>query len=273
MATTVIELSLFHYTVCAGLGLVAGFFAGLLGIGGGAILVPVFGAVFIAAGLSPEQALPLSLGTAMLTIVATSSLSAFGHWRTGQVLRRELLWLMPCMALGALLATRIIVHVPVSLLAGTFCLFLLYTCYKLWRSSAQKRGQNKDCPAFLLCLGGLGIGALSSLLAIGGGSLSVPFLHYLGKPIKAAIASSAVLGLAIALSGSFGFLFLQEAIWIEGAIGLVYWRVSLVTAVACMLFVPLGVRCAHVWPAQRLKKIFALLLLAVCGKMLTNYFF
>lgn len=267
-----IELSILQYGICVAVGVVAGFFAGLLGIGGGAILVPVFSAVFIAAGLQAEIALPLSLGTAMLTIVATSSLSAYGHWRSGEVLKREVAWLLPCVGLGALVASRFVIYVPVKLLAAIFCAFLLYTAYKLWRPKSQSSEQRQDCPAFLLCLGGLGIGAMSSLLAIGGGSLSVPFLHYLGKSMKAAIASSAVLGFAIACFGSLGFLYWQESVWVEGAIGLVYWRVSLASALACMAFVPLGVLCAHKWSALRLKQIFALLLLVVCGKMLVNFF-
>lgn len=251
------------------LGLVAGLLAGMLGIGGGVVVVPALIWIFQHQGLPGDIVPHLAIGTSLAAIVFTS-LSAI----RAQHKRRAIDWpvvrlLAPATLLGGFASGYLAGDIPAHVLKGSFAVFLLLvgTQFVLdWKPAAHWR-----LPGRIGLWGtGLGIGSLSALLGIGGGNITVPFLHACNLELKRAIAISTALGLPIALFGAAGFVLSGwgHAALPAGSLGYVALPALAAIAAPAILVAPLGVRLSHDLPVRRLKRTFGVLVLAIALRML-----
>lgn len=250
------------------IGIVAGFLAGLLGVGGGSVLVPALVWAFKLAALPGQWTFRLALGTSMATILFTSVSSVRSHHLHGAVRWDVVKNFIPGILLGTLFGTFLARHVSSNVLVGFFALFM-------GSVSIQMVSEYKPKPGRILP-GKLGqfsvatfIGTASSLVAVGGGALTVSFLAWCNIPIKKAIGTASAMGFPIAVGGTIGFIFNG---WTApglptGSLGFVYVPALLFTVAASVLVAPFGAKAAHVLPANLLKKVFAVVLFFIAVNM------
>lgn len=256
------------------LGAFTGVFAGMLGIGGGLVMVPALTMMFSAqAGFPPDEVLHMALGTSMATIIFTAVSSLRTHHAHGAVRWDIVRHITPGILIGTGLGTLIAGHIPTRPLAIFFALFVCVVAIQMAFNLKPKAARELPGPAGVSGVG-VGIGALSALVAIGGGSLTVPFLSWCNVRIQTAIGTSAAVGLPIAIGGTLGYLFngWDHTGLPAGSLGYVYVPGTLALLVASMLTAPLGARTAHRLPVATLKRIFAGLLVVLAGKMLWGFF-
>ena len=254
-----------------GIGVMAGFLAGLLGVGGGTLIVPMLVFVFSAKGFPVEHMMHLSLATAMAAVVFTSVTSVITHHRHGAVDWRVVRAMAPGMVAGALAATMVAGFVPTRPLAAFFTVFMLYAATQMFFNVKPKAARRLPGSAGLFGVGA-GIGALSSVLAAGGAFLSIPFLTRCNFPLKRALGTAAANGFPIAVAGTIGYVLngLRVSGLPEGSLGFVYLPALAMIVVASMPTAPIGARLAHRLPVRRLRAVFSLLLLALALRMLVN---
>ncbi|MDP2282692.1 MAG: sulfite exporter TauE/SafE family protein [Pseudohongiella sp.] len=251
------------------LGVVTGFLAGLFGIGGGAVMVPVLTVMFAAQDFAPDYIVHLALGTSMATIIPTSLSSLRAHHKHGAVLWPAVRGLAPGILLGTFAATFLAAILSPRLLAIFFCLFMSYVAAQMILNRKPSPSRQLPGAIGLAAVGG-GIGSISALVAIGGGTMTVPFLTWCNVRLQTAIGTSAAVGLPIALAGALGYL-------INGwgtmglpvsTFGFIYWPAVLAMAAASLFSAPLGAKLAHTLPVATLKKLFAALIIALAVQML-----
>jgi uncharacterized membrane protein YfcA len=255
------------------LGAFVGFMAGLLGIGGGGILVPVLTAVFLAQGFPMTQVVHLALGTSMACIMITSFSSLRAHHARGGVIW-ELVWLMaPAVMLGTFAATFLAAQLSGKALAWFFSVFMAYVASQMFRTQPVQAGSAEASKFEFSCVGAL-IGAVSALVSIGGGSLTVPYLNWRRLDMRKAIGTSAALGFPIAVTGTLGYVVngLQSSTALAHTLGFVYWPAVLLVMVPSYFTAKLGASAAHTLPIKTLKRIFGVLLLLLSIKMLISVY-
>jgi uncharacterized protein len=257
------------------LGIVVGIMAGLLGIGGGGIMVPVLASIFIYQGIPKGSVMHLALGTSMACIILTSFSSMRSHHKNGAVNWSLVKIMAVGMVVGTFLATFLTAYLSAKALAIFFALFMAYVSIKMFSNQKSQTGSG-DINRTELTLVTLGIGAISALVSIGGGSLTVPYLTWRGINIRNAIATSAALGFFIAIAGTIGYLIngklntiSTEAIaytW-----GYIYLPAVLLVSIPSYFTAPLGAKLTQQLPIGVLKKIFGVLLMALSIKMLMSF--
>lgn len=246
------------------LGAFAGTLAGLLGIGGGLIIVPVLAGVFYRLEFAPELVMHLAIGTSLATIVLTSLSSVRAHHRRGAVLWPVFLWMAPGIVLGAWLGVVLADQLRSDTLRQVFGVFELAVAGYMWWN--RPVAAHRTVPGRSgLNLAGMMIGSISAIVGIGGGTLTVPFLQWCNVLMKNAVATAAAVGLPIAVAGAIGYVI---AGWghpalPEGSSGYLYWPAFLGIVAASMLFAPIGAYWAHRLSAGQLKRFFALFLAAL----------
>jgi uncharacterized membrane protein YfcA len=257
------------------LGALTGVLAGLLGVGGGIVLVPML--VFIYGGLPwgpvhAAQIAHLALGTSLASIVATSLASVRAHHRRGAVDWLLVKRFSPGLVVGTLAGTALAAMLSTPALKALFVLFAWLVGLQMLLNLRPAAARALPAPGGLH-LAGAGIGVFSSLVGIGGGSVSVPFMSWCSVPLHRAIATSAALGFPIALAGSLGFIANGLQAEARGqvlpawSLGYVYLPALAGIALGSVLTAPLGARLAHALPVARLKQLFALLLLVLGTRM------
>lgn len=252
-----------------GIGLVVGFFAGLLGIGGGAVVVPILVLVFTAQGLPPEHVMHIALGTAMATIMFTSISSMRAHHAHGAVDWSIARAIAPGILVGSFCAALLAGLISTRPLAVMFTALVFYAATQILFDLRPKDARELPGRGGMFAAGA-GIGAVSSLLAAGGAFLCVPFLAWCSVPLRRAIGTAAAVGLPIAIAGSLGFVI--QGLRVDGlpspSLGYVYLPALVLVAATSMLAAPWGARVAHRVPVKRLRMVFALLLYALAVRML-----
>jgi uncharacterized membrane protein YfcA len=251
------------------LGAFTGLVAGLMGIGGGSVMVPLLVMLFTAQGFPVGQVMHMALGTSMATILFTSISSVRAHHLHGAVLWPIVLRITPGILLGTLLGTELASRVPSTWLGLIFTAFICYVAVHMLIGG--KTRSERELPGALgTALVGVGIGAFSCLVAIGGGVLSVPFMTRCNVRIQNAIATSAAIGFPIAFGGALGYIVngWQLPELPAHSLGFVYLPALLGMVAASVLTAPLGARLAHRLPVPLLKRIFAGILLLLAAKML-----
>lgn len=251
------------------LGCVVGFVAGLLGVGGGGILVPLLTSLFLLQGISADNVVHLALGTSMACIIVTSISSMRAHNKTGAI-RWDLVKSMSVgIIAGTFCATFIAAYLNSFYLAIIFATFMAITALKLLKKTTPQAVQKPEVTKGVL-LPAFGIGAVSALVSIGGGSLTVPYLTSRNLTINRAIATSAAIGLPISLTGTIGYLVNGWGFDFGSkyTIGFIYLPAFLLISVSSFYTAPFGVRASHYLPVHTLKKIFACLLITLSIKML-----
>jgi uncharacterized membrane protein YfcA len=255
------------------IGCISGFFAGLLGIGGGIILVPALLVAFGAAGFPQSVIFQVALGTSMATILFTALSSLRSHHRHGAVMWPVVRKFTPGVLLGTALGTYIARQVSTTGLTAFFALFLIVVAIQFGFGLRPKPGRVLP-GSFGQALAGTAIGIVSSLAAVGGGAMTVPFLTWCNCPIRMAIGTAAAVGFPIAIGGTLGYIVNGWTIaeLPAGSLGFVYLPALMWTVLAGMLTAPFGARAAHVLPAVVLRRVFAALLLIVAWRMLATLF-
>ncbi|HPT51211.1 MAG TPA: sulfite exporter TauE/SafE family protein [Accumulibacter sp.] len=252
------------------LGLFTGLFAGMLGIGGGLVMVPALTLLFAAqAGFPSGEVLHLALGTSMATILFTALASLRAHHRHGAVLWPVVAQITPGILAGTLLGTLFASSVPAKPLAIFFTLFVCVIAAQMILNLKPKASRELPGTAGVFAVG-LGIGAISALVAIGGGSLTVPFLTWCNVRVQNAIGTSAAVGFPIAIGGSLGYIYngWNHAGLPPWSMGYIYLPALVALVPASMLTAPLGAKLAHRLPVATLKRLFAGVLIALAAKML-----
>ncbi len=249
-------------------GVVAGILAGLLGIGGGLVIVPMLVFCFTLQGVSNESIMHLALGTSMASIIFTAVSSFMAHHRRGAVhwdiVKRITVGILTGTFLGSCIAARM----STEYLKGFFVLFLYYVASQMLTNRKPKPSRGLPGLPGMFGAGNV-IGVVSSLVGIGGGTLSVPFMVWCNIPVHHAIGTSAAIGFPIAIAGTVGYVVngLRVSGLPELSIGYVYLPALFGIVAASVLTAPLGVRLAHSLPVDRLKRVFAVLLLIVGTRM------
>jgi uncharacterized membrane protein YfcA len=254
------------------LGLVVGFAAGLLGVGGGGILVPMLTTMYLSAEIVPSHAVHLALGTSMASIITTTFSSAFSHYKNHNVDWTYVKAMVPLIIVGAISISFLVPFINTTFLAVFFSLFMFSISIKLFFNKQQVSPTKTKIPPQVA---GLGIGSISTLVAIGGAVLSVPYLMSRGLEMRSAIGSSAAIGFPIAISGTIGYainghISVEELANNQAIIGFVHIPSVIIISICGFLMAPVGVKMSTKLPVKVLKKIFAVLLVCLSIKMLMN---
>lgn len=255
----------------AAIGAAVGFFAGLLGIGGGAIIVPLLALLFEAQGMPKAQILHLAVGSGMASILFTSLSSMRAHALRGAVRWDLALALTPGILIGGLLGSNLTVWISTQMFAAAFTVIVFFAATNILIDRKPK--PSRQLPGALgSALVGLVISFVSALAALGGAFLTIPFALYCNVPMLQAIGTAAIVGFPIAFAGSAGFIM---AGWGQSglpphSIGYVYLPAVFGITLASVLTAPLGAAAAHRLPTRRLKQVFALLLYGLAAKMLVS---
>ena len=254
------------------LGVVAGILAGLLGIGGGLVLVAALAWLLPLFGVPQDAAMHAALASSLASIVLTAASSARAHARRGSVLWPTVAWMVPGLLLGAWLGSGLAVALDDGVLRWIVAVYCLVAAWQIGfgRTRAPADGTEVAAPrGWPMSLAGGGIGALSAVVGIGGGSMTVPLLIALGAAPVRAVGTSSACGVAIALASASSYALLAPPVQAmpEGSIGFVYLPAALGIAAASLAMAPLGVRLAHRLPGATIKRVFAVLLLVVAGRL------
>ncbi len=255
------------------LGVLVGVMAGLLGIGGGGILVPVFTTIFMYLDFPKDSVVHIALGTSMACIAVTSFSSMRAHHANGAVIWSLAKIMTPGMIVGTFSATFLAAYLSSKALAIFFAIFMAYVSYQMFRSRKAHAGSGHASKVELRLVT-LGIGAISALVSIGGGSLTVPYLNWRSVEIRKAIGTSAALGFPIAIAGTLGYLIngVMNAASAEYTWGFIYLPAVLLVSIPSFFTAPLGARLTQKLPVQTLKKIFGVLLVLLSLKMLVSIY-
>jgi uncharacterized membrane protein YfcA len=253
------------------LGAGAGLLAGLLGVGGGAVIVPVLTYIFTAHGFLPEYVQHLAVGTSLASILFTSLSSVRSHHARGAVSWEVLRGLIPGILLGTLSGAWLASYMSPRLLKVIFVCFAYFVVAQILVNIKPKPGRELPGRAGMSLVGGVA-GVLSSFVGVGGGAVSMPFLTRCNVPMRTVIGTSSAVGFPIALAGAVGFI--VNGLHAGGlpplSLGFVYLPALLGISIASVLTAPLGAKLAHSLPVGKLKKLFALMLFAVATDILAG---
>ena len=256
------------------LGLFVGYFSGLLGIGGGLIMVPVLTFMFEVQHIPAQNILHLALGTSMATILFTSISSTWQHHAHQAVNWKTFRFITPGILLGTAMGAVIVAYVAPHWITLFFVLFVYFAATQML--AGFRPDATRDYPSRIeITAAGVVIGGISSIVSIGGGVLSVPYLVWHKQPVRNAIATSAALGFPIALGGTLGYIvngYIKGVDLPDFSLGYVYLPVLFWLVTGSMLTAPLGAKATHSMPVDTLGKIFAVVLFALASRMLIKLY-
>jgi uncharacterized membrane protein YfcA len=263
-------------------GAVTGILAGVFGVGGGAVIVPVLYELFIIIGVPEEVRMPLCVGTSLAVIIPTSIRSFNAHRRKGAVdMSIVRIWAVP-VVIGVIVGGFIARYAPADVFKAVFVVVAGFSAIRLlfgresWKI-ADTIPSNPIMRAY-----GLFIGVLSALMGIGGGQLSSLFMTFYGRPIHQAIATSSGLGVLISIPGAISYIYagwpraaqFPDVTALQPPLALGY-----VSLLGFVLFVPtsiwtapIGARLAHALPKRKLEVLFGLFLTMVCLRFVISFF-
>ncbi len=246
------------------LGCFAGTLAGLFGVGGGMIIVPVLVYSFALQGFSPEVLTHMAVGTSLATIVFTSINAIRAHHRLGAVRWPLFAWMTVGIVAGCVLGALTAAYISGPMLQKIIGVFAIAVAIQMgFRLQPKAALAEPGKPT--LSVAGVVIGWASAIFGIGGGSLTVPFLVWRSVPMQQAVATSSACGLPIAIAGAASFVWTGWTAtplppW---SMGYIYLPALVGIAATSMLFAGFGARLAHRLSQVLLKRLFALLLLCV----------
>ncbi len=266
--TLIIDLTtstLASMALLASLGLIVGFFAGLLGIGGGAIMVPALTAYFLWQGIDSDSVVHLALATSMSCIIFTAILSIRTHQKHQAIIWNISTKMSVPVLLGSALATYWVIQINSKTIALIFMLLMFAVALQMIIDYKPKSTAAKKIPTLELIPAGFTIGFISAMIAIGGGSLTVPYLSWHQINIKKAIATAASIGLPIAVAGCF--VYALQGVQPEQTLGYIYWPATVFISMGSLVTTSLGANLTHRLPTGLLKKVFAGLIVLLAVRM------
>ncbi len=258
---------------CALLGSGVGFLAGLLGIGGGLVIVPILSGILLHFELFPaDQVVIIAIATSLASILFTSTSSAVAHHKNGNVPWDLAPWVMTGVALGALISGFLAALLPENIVRIVFGVSVTLIALKMFYSSTQSNSStkrklpNKGLLTFFTTI----TGSLSAIIGIGGGALLVPLLTFFSLDMKKAIGCASACGIVIALFGSIGYISSGSTHFTlqQGFLGFVYLPALLGIVCTSWFTAPLGAKATHSLPVPLIKRIFAVLLLVIAVNMM-----
>ncbi|MBI3561796.1 MAG: sulfite exporter TauE/SafE family protein [Gammaproteobacteria bacterium] len=255
-----LEISLIYFFI----GVIVGLLAGLFGVGGGLVIVPALVFVFARIGVNPAVAVHLAIGTSLATIILTSMASVRAHHRRGAVLWPQVKQLTPGIFIGAAVGAMIADALPASVLRQVFAFFEWAVGLQILLRLLPKAARR--LPGWVgMGLAGTVIGTASSIIGIGGGTLTVPFLLWCNVVMQRAVATASACGLPIAIAGALSYV--ATGVNAQGlpayATGYVYWPAVLGITFSSVVIAPLGAALAHRLPADSLRRYFGVFLIGL----------
>jgi uncharacterized protein len=269
-AFTNIPISFYALYLLAGA--FVGFLAGLLGIGGGMMLVPMLSAIFTAQHFAPDHIVHMALATGMASVIFTSSSSVRAHHAKSAVDWSIVKRMVLPMMLGTLSSSFASGWIEQKTLAIGFVAIVYGGAYQIY--SGKKPAHGKTMPSTLwLWAFGLPIGFICGFVSAGGTFLTVPLMLYFGVPMISAVGTGAALGVPVAIFGTIGFILSGWKVpgLPDPHLGFVIIPALFALVVVSVLTAPFGAKLAHRLPTQTLKKVFALSLFLVATRMLVKY--
>lgn len=261
-------------------GAVSGFLAGIFGIGGGAVLVPVFYECFRLAGVPLEVRMPLCIGTSLAIIIPTSIASFRAHYRRGAVDMAILkLWWLP-VVIGVVAGSVVARFAPERLFKIVFVCVAWSAAIRLFLARDNWKFGDEVPTGPLMRIYGFFIGILSTLMGVGGGLFANLLMTFYGRPIHQAVATSSALAVLISIPGALGYVYAGwpaaarfpdvAALQAPFALGYVSLIGALVVMPTTLLTAPLGVRAAHALSKRKLETAFACYLFLVGGRFVMS---
>jgi uncharacterized membrane protein YfcA len=257
------------FSVSILLGMVTGLLAGLFGIGGGLVIVPVLVILFTAQGFPAELVMLMAVATSLASIILTAMASILAHHRLGSVVWGKVFSLSPGIIIGAAVGAVIAKHINADTLRAILVVFLFYVAIQMALQVKPKSEQIKQSRVLDFLVAN-GIGLLSSIVGIGGGTLTVPYLVRGQMLMRNAVAVSSACGLPIAIAGTVSYAMLgwNTLDLPEWSLGYVYLPVFIGTGLSSIATAPIGAKLAHKLPAAKLKRYFSLLLFVMAAKLM-----
>ncbi len=251
--------------VCLIIGLGAGLLGGLLGISGGIITVPCLVFLFEFYRFPSVNLLQLAIGTSLAAMVFNAISSMIAHHSSGAINWKLVKHMLPGLILGCLAGAYLGQLLPSTILQLIFgCFATAMGVYFFFHKGLPRLGPSQLPSTPLLNSLGFGVGAISNILGIGGGTMTVPLFVKLKIPLKSSVATSTVTGFIISFLGALGYLFLGLGQpYYEMTLGFIYIPAFIVLAVTTFIAAPFGARLAHKLHTDHLKKVFAVFLVIV----------
>lgn len=249
-------------------GAIAGTLAGLFGIGGGIIVVPALVLVFTQQGVNSDVLMHLAIGTSLATIVTTASSSIRAHHKRGAIQWHAFRRITPGILFGALCGALIADRLDSNTLRILFACFLIAVGTQMIIN--RQPSAHRQLPGLLgMSFAGSIIGTVSSMMGVGGGTMSVPFLSWCNVPMRNAVATSAAIGLPIAIGGAISFAVTGwgQANLPQYSLGYINLPAYIGIVVTGIIFAPLGASLAHRLNPVLLKRIFAVFLFIVAARL------
>lgn len=246
------------------LGMISGLVAGLFGIGGGIVIVPVLLVAFEVFKMTPEVMVHLAVGTSLACVVLTASSSTWSHHNKGAVMWPWVFRFAPFLIAGGLLGGWTADQLPGEVLTIMLGTFLLLIAFQLFINNAQPAdsGTVSTPSTWVLGVSGTFMGWISAMMGIAGGALAVPFMRAFGVSLRRAVGTSAAIGMPVAASGVASFIVvgLDHPDRPEWSLGYVYLPAFLGIVLTSTVFARLGAKWAHTIDQKRLQRLFALFL-------------
>ncbi len=247
----------------------AGFLAGLLGIGGGMVMVPLMTWLLDHRGFPPDALVKVAVATSLSTICFTSLASVRAHHRRGAVDWSVVKPFAPGIVVGSLIGAQIANAIPGTVLATLFAIFVAASGLQMFMDRKPKPARVLPGPKGMFGAGGV-IGMLASLVGAGGGFISVPFMTWCNVPVHRAVGTSSALGFPIAIAGTVGYVL---AGWNlhgmpAGTLGYLYLPAVGLISITSVLLAPYGASVAHRMNVRQLKRVFAVMLFVLAAYML-----
>ena len=251
------------------LGMFSGVLAGLFGIGGGIVIVPVLVFLFTAHNLPADLIMVMAIATSLASIILTATSSVLAHHRLGSVLWEKVFALAPGIILGAMLGAVVADSINAGLLRFIFIAFLLYVGTQMALGSKPKAGTANYSKSVDFLVAGI-IGILSALVGIGGGTLTVPYLAHCRFPMRNAVAIASACGLPIAVASTISYMVLgmkagNLPAW---SLGYVYLPAFFGVGLGSVFTAPIGAKLANKLPAHHLKRYFSVLIFIMAIKLM-----
>lgn len=254
-----------------GVGAVAGLLAGLLGVGGGLVIVPMLVFCLTRQEAAPQVIMHMALGTSMASIMFTAVSSFMAHHKRGAVHWAVVRRIAPGILVGTFLGSCVAALLSTGFLKAFFVVFIYYVAFQMLTNKKPPPARGLPGNIGMFGMGNV-IGLVSSLVGIGGGTLSVPFMMWCNLAVHEAIGTSAAIGFPIAVAGTAGYLFngLHTIGLPDFSLGYIYLPALGGIVAASVFTAPLGARLAHRLPVEKLKRVFAVLLIVVGTRMLAG---
>lgn len=258
--------------IAIGAGIAGGILAGLLGVGGGIVIVPALYFALTMTGMAPELTMKMAVGTSLATIVFTSLSSSLGHYRRGAIDTDLLKFWAPSILVGVVGGSLLGAYVSGKVLVAVFATVALVVAADMIFRKGRTDPQPRSFSRRVWALFGIIAGALSAMMGIGGGTVCVPLLNFLGYDIRRAVGTSAAIGFLIGLPGAL--IYAATGLGVEGlpplSLGYVNLGAAAVIIPLTTVFSQVGVKLAHSIPRRALRLSFGAFLLLTSVRMFVD---